>query len=119
MTFYSTIPCSAGLWPPTTVNRHRRVSTSNDRSCARAEYPGEAIPHHTGLPKAHPSGEASFSGSPLSHGGWWKQPLSTSSPLAWNLPQASSSRITCDLALETLRKQPGGQSGKANIGPQS
>ena len=41
------------------------------------------------------------------------------SPECLESPQASSSMTTCDLAPEAMRKQPGGQPGKANTGPQS
>nr|KAF6330747.1 pancreatic progenitor cell differentiation and proliferation factor [Myotis myotis] len=34
-------------------------------------------------------------------------------------PQASSSMITCDLAREATRKQPGGQPDKVNAGSPS
>ncbi|VCW91069.1 unnamed protein product [Gulo gulo] len=41
------------------------------------------------------------------------------SPEGEDSPHASRSTITCDLAPETMGKQPGGQPGEANTGPQS
>ncbi|CAD7685397.1 unnamed protein product [Nyctereutes procyonoides] len=57
-------------------------------SCGSAEDPGEGIPHHPG---------SFFRRSTLPF-------------MAIN----SSGKITCDLALEAMRKQPGGQPGKTN-----
>nr|XP_008505852.1 PREDICTED: uncharacterized protein LOC103540946 [Equus przewalskii] len=95
----------------------RLGSTSSNSSCGSAEYPGEAIPHHPGLPKADP-------------GHWWTSFFFGKSTLPFmatvlespehsESPQASSSTITCDLAPEASRKQPGGQPAKANAGPRS
>ncbi|CAD7667254.1 unnamed protein product [Nyctereutes procyonoides] len=91
-----------------------RGSTTSNRSCISAEHPREAIPHHLCLPKAH-----------LGH--WWasfffrKSTLPSTGTMlespflgARESPQASSDRITCDLTLEAMMKQPGSQSGKAN-----
>ncbi|KAF3817492.1 hypothetical protein GH733_012783 [Mirounga leonina] len=41
------------------------------------------------------------------------------SPERSEAPQASPGTITCDLALEAMRKQPGGQPGKTNTEPPS
>ncbi|XP_059003703.1 pancreatic progenitor cell differentiation and proliferation factor-like [Mustela nigripes] len=87
-------------------------STSGNISCASA-----AIPRHPGLAKAD-------------SGYWWARfffgkstlpfmAIVLESPEGSESPQASSSIITCDSALEALRKQPRGQPGKANTGPQS
>ena len=87
-------------------------STSGNSSCTSAP-----IPHHPGLPKAD-----------LGH--WWARfffgmsdfPFIATvleSPECSESPQASSSTITCDLALEAMRKQPGDHPGKANTRPQS
>uniref|UniRef100_A0A8P0TUS1 Pancreatic progenitor cell differentiation and proliferation factor n=1 Tax=Canis lupus familiaris TaxID=9615 RepID=A0A8P0TUS1_CANLF len=84
-----------------------RGSTTSNGSCISAEHPREAIPHHLCLPKAH-----------LGH--WWSSFFFRKSTLPSTLspsresPQASSDRITCDLTLEAMMKQPGSQSGKAN-----
>uniref|UniRef100_A0A8C9CX30 Pancreatic progenitor cell differentiation and proliferation factor n=1 Tax=Panthera leo TaxID=9689 RepID=A0A8C9CX30_PANLE len=93
---------------------HHLDSTSSNRS---AEYPGDTIPHHPGLPKAN-----------LGH--WWagfffgKSTLLFMATVLESLkhlesPQASSGTVTCDLALEAMKKQPHGQPGKANTGPPS
>ncbi|ELK03264.1 pancreatic progenitor cell differentiation and proliferation factor [Pteropus alecto] len=92
----------------------RLDSSSSNSSCGSAESPGEAIPHHPGLPKADPA-----------H--WWvsfffgKSALPfmatvLESPEHSQSPQASSSVITCALAGEATRKQPGGQPSKSNTG---
>uniref|UniRef100_A0A452QPA3 Pancreatic progenitor cell differentiation and proliferation factor n=1 Tax=Ursus americanus TaxID=9643 RepID=A0A452QPA3_URSAM len=86
--------------------QHRLGSTSSNSSCRSAEYPGEAILHHPSLPKAH-----------LGH--WWASfflgkstvpfmPIVLESPECLESPQASSDTVTCDLALEAMRKQPRG-----------
>ncbi|XP_045842136.1 pancreatic progenitor cell differentiation and proliferation factor-like [Meles meles] len=87
-------------------------STSGNSSCAST-----AIPRHPGLAKAD-------------SGHWWTRfffgkstlpfmAIVLESPEGSESPQASRSMITCDSAIEALRKQPGGQPGKANTGPQS
>lgn len=48
------IPSSGLLVATHDYYRHHLVSTSSNSSCVGAEYPGEAIPHHLGLPKANP-----------------------------------------------------------------
>ncbi|XP_030884782.1 pancreatic progenitor cell differentiation and proliferation factor-like [Leptonychotes weddellii] len=109
------IPSSGSLVATHNYYRHRLGSTSSNSSCRSAEYPGEAIPHHPSLPKAH-----------LGH--WWASffwgkstlpfmPIVLESPECSESPQASSDTVTCDLALEAMRKQPGGQPSKANTGP--
>ncbi|XP_005602078.1 pancreatic progenitor cell differentiation and proliferation factor [Equus przewalskii] len=111
------IPSSGSLVATHDYYRRRLGSTSSNSSCGSAEYPGEAIPHHPGLPKADP-------------GHWWASFFSGKSTLPFmttvlespehsESPQASSSTITCDLAPEASRKQPGGQPAKANAGPRS
>uniref|UniRef100_A0A8C0YZJ5 Pancreatic progenitor cell differentiation and proliferation factor n=3 Tax=Canis lupus TaxID=9612 RepID=A0A8C0YZJ5_CANLF len=88
------------------------VSTSSNSSCGSAEDPGEGIPHHPGLLKAN-----------LGH--WWARfffrrstlpfmAIVLESPEPLGSLQNSSGKITCDLALEAMRKQPGGQPGKTN-----
>ncbi|XP_004410175.1 PREDICTED: pancreatic progenitor cell differentiation and proliferation factor [Odobenus rosmarus divergens] len=111
------IPSSGSLVATHDYYRRRLGSTSSNSSCGSAEYGGEAIPHHPGLPKADP-------------GHWWASfffgkstlPFMATvleSPERSESPQASPGTITCDLALEAMRKQPGGQPGKANTGPPS
>ncbi|EFB29828.1 hypothetical protein PANDA_008464, partial [Ailuropoda melanoleuca] len=83
-----------------------------NRSCASADDPGEAISHHAGLPRAHPGrwGTGIFCRKST-------LPSRTTvleSPERGESPQASGNRLICDLALEAMRKQPGGQPGKAN-----
>uniref|UniRef100_A0A8C9IZE3 Pancreatic progenitor cell differentiation and proliferation factor n=1 Tax=Panthera tigris altaica TaxID=74533 RepID=A0A8C9IZE3_PANTA len=96
--------------------RHCLGSTSSNSSCGSAEYPGEAILHHPGPPEAYP-------------GHWWASFFVGKSALPFTAtaldsaglepPQASNTTITCDLALDVRRKQPGGQPGKADTPPQS
>ncbi|GAB5569011.1 pancreatic progenitor cell differentiation and proliferation factor-like [Prionailurus iriomotensis] len=111
------IPSSGSLVATHDYYRRRLGSTSSNSSCGSAEYPGEAIPHHPGLPKADP-------------GHWWASFFFGKSTLPFmatvleslersESPQASSGSIACHLALEAMRKQPGGQPGKANTRPQS
>uniref|UniRef100_A0A673T188 Pancreatic progenitor cell differentiation and proliferation factor n=1 Tax=Suricata suricatta TaxID=37032 RepID=A0A673T188_SURSU len=111
------IPSSGSLVATHDYYPRRLGSTSSNSSCGSAEYPGEAIPHHPGLPKADP-------------GHWWASfffgkstlPFMATvlvSPERSESPQASSGLIPCDPALEAMRKQPGGQPGTANTGPQS
>ncbi|XP_044768838.1 pancreatic progenitor cell differentiation and proliferation factor-like [Neomonachus schauinslandi] len=111
------IPSSGSLVASHDYYWCRLGSLSSNSSCRSAEYAGEAIPHHRSLPKADP-------------GHWWASfffgkstlPYSAAvleSPERLASSQASSSRILWDLALEAMRKQPGGQPGKANMGPPS
>ncbi|CAD7690265.1 unnamed protein product [Nyctereutes procyonoides] len=74
-------------------------STSSNSSCRNAEYPGEAIPHPPGLPKAYP-------------GHSWASFFFRNSTLPFRA--TASDTITCDLAPEVMRKQPVGQPSKAN-----
>ncbi|XP_046953408.1 LOW QUALITY PROTEIN: uncharacterized protein LOC124525007 [Lynx rufus] len=110
----ATIPSSVSFMATHNYYQHHLDSTSSNRS---AEYPGDAIPHHPGLPKAN-----------LGH--WWagfffgKSTLLFMATVLESLkhlesPQASSGTVTCDLALEAMKKQPHGQPGKANTGPPS
>lgn len=111
------IPSSGSLVATHDYYRRRLGSTSSNSSSGSAEYPGEAIPHPPGLPKADP-------------GHWWASfffgkstvPFMATvleSPEHSQSLQASSSIITCDLAREATRKQPGGQPSKASAGPPS
>uniref|UniRef100_A0A671F790 Uncharacterized protein n=1 Tax=Rhinolophus ferrumequinum TaxID=59479 RepID=A0A671F790_RHIFE len=61
-------PSSGSLIATNNYYRYHLDSTSSHSSCGSAEYPGEAILHHLGLPEADwvTGGRASFSGSPLS-----------------------------------------------------
>ncbi|XP_040494528.1 pancreatic progenitor cell differentiation and proliferation factor isoform X1 [Ursus maritimus] len=111
------IPSSGSLVATHDYYRRRLGSSNSNSSCGSAEYAGEAIPHHPGLPKADP-------------GHWWASfffgkstlPFMATvleSPECSESPQASSGTITCDLVLGAMRNQPGGQPGKANTGPPS
>ncbi|KAM6164884.1 pancreatic progenitor cell differentiation and proliferation factor [Rhynchocyon petersi] len=99
------IPSSGSLVATHDYYRRRLGSTSSNSSCGSAEYPGEAIPHHPGLPKADP-------------GHWWASfffgktsvPFMATvleSPERSGRPQASSSSVTCDLTQGTSGRQPG------------
>lgn len=106
------VPSSGAPMATHDYHQCRLGSTASNGSCKRAEYAGEAIPHHRGLPKADlVTGGQTSSGSPLSHSG-----LQCRSPL--RVSSGSSGKITCDLVLEAVRKQPGGRSGKAKTGNQ-
>ncbi|XP_059742050.1 pancreatic progenitor cell differentiation and proliferation factor-like [Bos taurus] len=112
------IPSSGWLVATHDCYRRRLGSTSGNSSRGSAEYPGEAIPHHPGLPKADP-------------GPWWASCFFRKSTLPFMAPvlespehsesaQASTYTITCDLAREAVGKQqPSGQPGKANCRPPS
>ncbi|XP_027983193.2 pancreatic progenitor cell differentiation and proliferation factor [Eptesicus fuscus] len=111
------IPFSGSLVATHDYYRRCLGSTSSNSSCGSAECPGEATPHPPGLPKADP-------------GHWWASFFFGKSTLPFmatvlespehsESPQATSSVITCDLAREATRKQPGSQPGKANAGPPS
>ncbi|VFV20002.1 pancreatic progenitor cell [Lynx pardinus] len=103
--------------PPRFPPAHKQQCGNHPLHNRSAEYPGDAIPHHPGLPKAN-----------LGH--WWagfffgKSTLLFMATVLESLkhlesPQASSGTVTCDLALEAMKKQPHGQPGKANTGPPS
>uniref|UniRef100_A0A5F5PLA2 Pancreatic progenitor cell differentiation and proliferation factor n=1 Tax=Equus caballus TaxID=9796 RepID=A0A5F5PLA2_HORSE len=103
----SPTPC-AGFRRPT--NRSMAAIPSSGSLVATHDY-------YRRLPKADP-------------GHWWTSFFFGKSTLPFmatvlespehsESPQASSSTITCDLAPEASRKQPGGQPAKANAGPRS
>uniref|UniRef100_F6Y282 Pancreatic progenitor cell differentiation and proliferation factor n=1 Tax=Monodelphis domestica TaxID=13616 RepID=F6Y282_MONDO len=48
------IPSSGSLVATHDYYRRRLGSTSSNSSCGSAEYSGEVIPHHPGLPKSDP-----------------------------------------------------------------
>ncbi|XP_007952891.1 pancreatic progenitor cell differentiation and proliferation factor [Orycteropus afer afer] len=109
------IPSSGSLVATHDYYRRRLGSTSSNSSCGSAEYPGEAIPHHPGLPKADP-------------GHWWASfffgkstiPFMATvqeSPECSGPPQASSTMIACDLAQGTGRKPPGSPPATPAPGP--
>ncbi|XP_008072861.1 pancreatic progenitor cell differentiation and proliferation factor [Carlito syrichta] len=111
------IPSSGSLVATHDYYRRRLGSTSSNSSCGSAECPAEAIPHPPGLPKADP-------------GHWWASFFFGKSTLPFMAtvlestehtepPQASSGMTTRGLAREATRKEPGGQSSKANAGPPS
>ncbi|CAD7690393.1 unnamed protein product [Nyctereutes procyonoides] len=80
--------------------RHCLGSTFCNSSCGSAEYPGEAIPHHLGVPMVDP-------------GHCWASFFSRKSTFPF-MATAFSSTITCNLAMEAKRKQVGSQPGKVN-----
>ncbi|XP_006881200.1 PREDICTED: pancreatic progenitor cell differentiation and proliferation factor [Elephantulus edwardii] len=108
------IPSSGSLVATHDYYRRRLGSTSSNSSCGSTEYPGEAIPHYPGLPKADP-------------GHWWASFFfgKTSVPFMATVlesperlrPQASGSVVACDLAQGNTRKQPG--STQAALAPGS
>ncbi|XP_077655623.1 pancreatic progenitor cell differentiation and proliferation factor isoform X2 [Urocitellus parryii] len=111
------IPSSGSLVATHDYYRRRLGSASSNSSCGSAEYPGEAIPHHPGLPKADP-------------GHWWasfffgKSTLPfmatvVESPEHSESTQASTSMVTSGLAPETTKQQPVNQPGQASTGSQS
>ncbi|XP_059975819.1 pancreatic progenitor cell differentiation and proliferation factor [Mesoplodon densirostris] len=112
------IPSSGSLVATHDYYRRRLGSTSSNSSCGSAEYPGEGIPRHPGLPRADP-------------GHWWASFFFGKSTLPFMATvlespehsepaQASTGMITCDLAREAVGKQqPGGQPGQTNYRPPS
>ncbi|EFB17892.1 hypothetical protein PANDA_014669, partial [Ailuropoda melanoleuca] len=80
-------------------------------SCRSAKHLRKAVPHHPRLPRADPDtgGKAFSQKSSLPY-----IARVLKSPERLESSQASSGTITCDLALEAMRKQPGGKPGKAN-----
>uniref|UniRef100_A0A7N5JX55 Pancreatic progenitor cell differentiation and proliferation factor n=1 Tax=Ailuropoda melanoleuca TaxID=9646 RepID=A0A7N5JX55_AILME len=91
----ATIPFSGSLMATHDYYRCRRGSTSSNSSCGSAEYPGDAIPYHPGLPKANP-------------GHWWASFFFLGSSLSCSWLQGWSPHntrtppkpITCDVSLE-------------------
>ncbi|XP_008578067.1 PREDICTED: pancreatic progenitor cell differentiation and proliferation factor [Galeopterus variegatus] len=111
------IPSSGSLVATHDYYRRRLGSASSSSSCGSAECPGEALPHHPGLPKADP-------------GHWWASFFFGKSTLPFmatvlespehsESPQASSSMITCGVVREATRTQRGDQPSRASAGPQS
>ncbi|XP_032493464.1 pancreatic progenitor cell differentiation and proliferation factor-like [Phocoena sinus] len=112
------IPSSGSCMATHNYYQHRLGSTSSNSSCGSAEYPGEGIPRHPGLPRADP-------------GHWWASFFFGKSTLPFMATvlespehsepaQASTGMITCDLAREAMGKQqPGGQPGQTNYRPPS
>ncbi|KAM9590093.1 pancreatic progenitor cell differentiation and proliferation factor isoform 1-T2 [Trichechus inunguis] len=109
------IPSSGSLVATHDYYRRRLGSTSSNSSCGSVEYPGEAIPHHPGLPKADP-------------GHWWASfffgksavPFMATvleSPESSGPLQTSSGMITCDLAQGAMGKQPGSLPATPAPGP--
>nr|XP_020835672.1 pancreatic progenitor cell differentiation and proliferation factor-like [Phascolarctos cinereus] len=95
--------------------RRRLGSTSSNSSCGNAEYSGEVIPHHPGLPKSDP-------------GHWWasfffgksSHPFITTvleSPEHSGTFQVAHGMITCDLAQEAMRKRHVSEPSKTSTGP--
>ncbi|XP_062939206.1 pancreatic progenitor cell differentiation and proliferation factor-like [Cynocephalus volans] len=99
------IPSSGSLMATHNYYWHRLSSTSSNSSCGSADYSGEALPLHPGLPIVNPA-----------H--WWVSFFFRKSMLPFmamvlktpehlECPQASSSMITCGLAHEATRTQCG------------
>ncbi|EGW11075.1 pancreatic progenitor cell differentiation and proliferation factor [Cricetulus griseus] len=99
------IPSSGSLVATHDYYRRRLgSSSSNNSSCGSAEYPGDAVPHPPGLPKADP-------------GHWWTSFFFGKSTLPFMTTvlespehsaeslQASRSPTTGDLAPETMKQQ--------------
>ncbi|XP_026544250.1 pancreatic progenitor cell differentiation and proliferation factor, partial [Notechis scutatus] len=93
----------------------RLGSTSSNSSCGSAEYSGEVIPHHPGLPKSDP-------------GHWWASfffgkhthPVMTTvseSPENSGTFQVANGLITCDLAQEVMRKRHASEPSKTSPAP--
>ncbi|KAM5245932.1 pancreatic progenitor cell differentiation and proliferation factor [Ctenodactylus gundi] len=111
------IPSSGSLMATHDYYRRRLGSASSSSSCGSAEYPGEAIPHHPGLPKADP-------------GHWWASfffgkstlPFMATvleSPEHLESPQTTGSMVSGGLAPEATRKQPVSQPNRDNTRPPS
>uniref|UniRef100_A0A8C3RNB4 Pancreatic progenitor cell differentiation and proliferation factor n=1 Tax=Chelydra serpentina TaxID=8475 RepID=A0A8C3RNB4_CHESE len=93
----------------------RLGSTSSNSSCGSAEYSGEVIPHHPGLPKSDP-------------GHWWASfffgkpthPVMTTvseSPENSGTFQVANGMITCGVAQEVMRKRHASEPSKPSAGP--
>uniref|UniRef100_A0A4X2L862 Pancreatic progenitor cell differentiation and proliferation factor n=2 Tax=Vombatus ursinus TaxID=29139 RepID=A0A4X2L862_VOMUR len=109
------IPSSGSLIATRDYYRRCLGSTSCNGSCGSAEYSGEVIPHHPGLPKSDP-------------GHWWasfffrksNHPIMTTvleSPEHSGTFQVAHGTITCDLAQEAVRKQHVSEPSKTSTGP--
>uniref|UniRef100_A0A7N5JHI1 Pancreatic progenitor cell differentiation and proliferation factor n=1 Tax=Ailuropoda melanoleuca TaxID=9646 RepID=A0A7N5JHI1_AILME len=109
------IPSSGSLVATNDYYRRRLGSTSSNSSCGSAEYSGEVIPHHPGLPKSDP-------------GHWWASfffgkhthPVMTpvsESPENSGTFQGSNGMITCDLAQEVMRKRRASEPSKPSVHP--
>ncbi|XP_036602752.1 pancreatic progenitor cell differentiation and proliferation factor-like [Trichosurus vulpecula] len=109
------IPSSGSLVATHDYYRRHLGSTSSNSSYGSAEYSGEVIPHHPGLPKSDPGHWwASFFFRKLSH------PFMTTvleSAEHSGTFQVSHGTITCDLAQEAMRKRHVSEPSKANTGP--
>ncbi|XP_074064986.1 pancreatic progenitor cell differentiation and proliferation factor-like [Macrotis lagotis] len=110
----ATISSSGSPVSPHDYYQRHLGSTSSNSSCRSAEYSGEVIPHHPGLPKSDP-------------GHWWasffaksNHPFMTTvleSPENSGTFQVAYGMITCDLAQEAMRKQHVSKPSKTNSGP--
>ncbi|XP_035579097.1 pancreatic progenitor cell differentiation and proliferation factor-like [Zalophus californianus] len=108
------MPSSGLLMATCDYHLHRPGSPSSNSSCRSAEYAGEAIPHHPRADPHHWWASFFFGKSTLPF-----MATMLESPEHSESPQASSSTIICDLALEARRKQLGDQPGKADTRPPS
>ncbi|XP_004716123.1 pancreatic progenitor cell differentiation and proliferation factor [Echinops telfairi] len=99
------IPSSGSLVATHDYYRRRLGSTSSNSSCGSAEFPGEAIPHSPGLPKADP-------------GHWWasfffgKAATPFMAPVLES-PEHLGSPQACDLAKDAMEKPPGSPASPA------
>ncbi|KAG6938550.1 pancreatic progenitor cell differentiation and proliferation factor [Chelydra serpentina] len=109
------IPSSGSLVATHDYYRRRLGSTSSNSSCGSAEYSGEVIPHHPGLPKSDP-------------GHWWASfffgkpthPVMTTvseSPENSGTFQVANGMITCGVAQEVMRKRHASEPSKPSAGP--
>uniref|UniRef100_A0A4X2K0I9 Pancreatic progenitor cell differentiation and proliferation factor n=1 Tax=Vombatus ursinus TaxID=29139 RepID=A0A4X2K0I9_VOMUR len=109
------IPSSGSLLVTYDYYRRHLGSTSSNSSCGRAEYSGEVIPHHAGLPKSDPDRWwASF------FFGKWSHLFMTTvleSPEHSGTFQVAHGMITCDLAEESMRKWHVSQPSNSSTGP--
>ncbi|XP_028637521.1 pancreatic progenitor cell differentiation and proliferation factor-like isoform X1 [Grammomys surdaster] len=91
----------------------RRLGSSSSSSGGSVEYPGDAVPHSPGLPKADPGhwrASFFFGKSTLP---FMATVLESPEHMAES-PQASRSPITCGLAPETMKKHPVVHPGQIN-----
>uniref|UniRef100_A0A8C3WXB4 Pancreatic progenitor cell differentiation and proliferation factor n=1 Tax=Catagonus wagneri TaxID=51154 RepID=A0A8C3WXB4_9CETA len=112
------LPSSGSLVATHDYYWRRLGSTSRNSSCGSAVYPGEAIPHHPGLPKAD-------------LGTWWASFFFNKSTLPFMAmvlespehsepAQAAIGTISLGLAWEVVGTQePGGQPGTTKCRPLS
>ncbi|XP_044515939.1 pancreatic progenitor cell differentiation and proliferation factor A-like [Gracilinanus agilis] len=95
--------------------QRRLGSTSSNSSCGNAEYSGEVIPHHPGLPKSDPGPWwASFFFGKSSHS---FMTTILESPENSGTFQVAHGAITCDVVQEATRKRQVSELSKTTTGP--